>query len=75
MPGSESIITLDVLQIPCQRGTNVTSGGSLETIKTIELVGASLRTIGEIAYAIADGTGEVLNFTTTFAYHFYRGMD
>lgn len=75
MPGSESIITLDVLQIPCQRGTNVTSGGSLETIKTIELVGASLRTIGEIAYAIADGTGEVLNFSSSFAYHFYRGMD
>jgi hypothetical protein len=75
MPGSESIITLDVLQIPCQRGTNVTSGGSLETIKTIELVGASLRTIGEIAYQIADGTGEVLNFSATFSYHFYRGMD
>ena len=72
MPGFESIITLDVLQIPCQRGTNVTSGGSLETIKTIELVGASLRTIGEIAYSIADGTGEVLNFPATFAYHFYK---
>ena len=72
MPGFESIITLDVLQIPCQRGTNVTSGGSLETIKTIELVGASLRDIGEIAYQIADGTGEVLNFSSTFAYHFYK---
>jgi hypothetical protein len=72
MPGFESIITLDVLQIPCQRGTNVSSGGSLEVIKTIELVGASLRDIGEIAYQIADGTGEVLTFPITLAYHFYR---
>jgi hypothetical protein len=44
----------------------------LEVIKTIELVGASLRTIGEIAYQIADGTGEVLNFPVSFAYHFYK---
>jgi hypothetical protein len=72
MPGNESIITLDVLQIPCQRGVNVTSGGSLEVIKTIELVGASLRDIGEIAYAIADGTGEILTFSSTFSFHFYR---
>jgi hypothetical protein len=72
MPGTESIITLDVLQIPCQRGVNVTSGGSLETIKTIELVGASLRDISEIGYQIADGTGEILNFTASFAYHFYK---
>jgi hypothetical protein len=75
MPGYESIITLDVLQIPCQRGTNVTSGGSLETIKTIELVGASLRDIGEIEYQIADGTGEVRNFSATFSYHFYNGLE
>lgn len=72
MPGNESIITLDVLQIPCQRGVNVTSGGSLEVIKTIELVGASLRDIGEISYAIADGTGEILTFSSTFSFHFYR---
>jgi hypothetical protein len=74
MPGNESIITLDVLQIPCQRGVNVTSGGSLEVIKTIELVGASLRTISPMEYSIADGTGEILNLTATFAYHFYRDI-
>ena len=72
MPGIESIITLDVLQIPCKRGTNVSSGGSLETIKTIELIGASLRDISEIAYQIADGTGEIMTFSATFAYHRYR---
>lgn len=72
MPGYESIITLDVLQIPCQRGTQVTTGGSLETVKTIELIGASLRDIGDLSYTIADGTGEIVNFTCTFAYHFYK---
>ena len=72
MPGYESIITLDVLQIPCQRGTNVQSGNELEIVKTIELVGASLRNVGEISYSIADGTGEVLNFPVTLSYHFYK---
>jgi hypothetical protein len=72
MPGYESVITLDVLQIPCQRGSNVTSGGELQVGKTIELIGASLRDIGEISYEIADGTGEVKTFNATFAYHFYK---
>lgn len=74
MPGYESIITLDVLQIPCQRGTTVTTGGAMSVIKTIELVGASLRTIGEISYSIADGTGEILTFPCTFAYHLYKNF-
>lgn len=72
MPGDESVITLDVLQIPCGRGS--ASGGSLETIRTMELVGASLRDVGEIGYQIAEGTGEILTFSATFAYHFYRGL-
>jgi hypothetical protein len=58
MPGYESTITLDVLQIPCQRG-GATSGNGLQIVKRIRLIGASLRDIGEIAYEIADGTGEV----------------
>lgn len=74
MPGSESTITLDVLQIPCSRGPNVTSGNELEVVKSIKLVGASLRDIGEISYQIADGTGEILTFSCTFAYHFYEGI-
>jgi hypothetical protein len=72
MPGYESVITLDVLQIPCDRGPNVTSGNALQVGKTIQLVGASLRDIGEISYEIADGTGEVKTFSATFAYHFYK---
>lgn len=72
MPGVESIITLDVLQIPCQRGVNVTSGSALEIGQTIELVGAALKNIGEIGYQIADGTGEILTFTASFSYHWYK---
>jgi len=75
MPGYESVIDLDVLQIPCQRGSSVTSGSSLEVIKSMKLIGASLRDIGEISYQIADGTGEILTFSATFAYHFYEGID
>ena len=33
---------------------------------------ASIRDINAIDYTIADGTGEILNTTVTFSYHFYR---
>lgn len=72
MPGRESIITLDVLQIPCTATGANAQGEALETIKTIELVGAQLRNIGDISYQIADGTGEILTFSATFSYHFYK---
>lgn len=75
MPGYESTITLDVLNIPCQRGPNVTAGSELQVGKTIKLIGASLRDVGEISYQIADGTGEILTFNTTFAYHFYENFN
>jgi len=60
MPGNESVINL--VQIDKQ----------LNDVRNIELVGASIRDIGEIAYTIAEGTGEVITFNTTFAYHYYR---
>jgi len=60
MPGTESKITLSVLN------------SQLEEIDTIELVGASIRDVGEVSYTIAEGTGEILTFTVTFAYHFYN---
>ena len=60
LPGNESVITLT--QIDKQ----------LNDVRNIQLVGASIRDIGEIAYTIAEGTGEVITFNTTFAYHFYR---
>ena len=60
MPGTESVINLDVID------------KELAPVKSIELVGASIRDIAAVDYAIADGTGEILKFTVTFAYHFYK---
>lgn len=60
MPGEESTITLSVLD------------SQLQETDTIVLVGASIRDIGEVSYTIADGTGEILTFNVTFAFHFYN---
>lgn len=60
MPGSESTITLTVLN------------KDLSEVATIELVGASIRDIGETSYTIAEGSGEIVNFSVTFAYHYYN---
>jgi hypothetical protein len=70
MPGPESYMILDVLKIPCGQGNQ--GGQGLETVKTIKLVGVSLRTIGQVDYQIADGTGEILSIPTTFSYHWYE---
>ena len=70
MPGPESTITLDVLAL-CSR-TDPDGSQGLQTVKTIQLIGASIRDIGEVQYQIADGTGEILTINTTFAYHFYK---
>jgi hypothetical protein len=74
MPGVDSIITLDVLSIPCTTDINATSGNPFEVVKTIELVGVGIRDIGEITYAIAEGTGDIVSFSATFSYHFYRNF-
>ena len=60
MPGEESVINL----VQIDKGLN--------DVKNVELVGASIREIGDIEYSIAEGEGAILNFSTTFAYHFYR---
>jgi hypothetical protein len=60
MPGTESVIILDVLN------------KELQAIQEIQLVGASIRDVGEISHTIADGTGDVLTFPVTFAFHFYK---
>jgi hypothetical protein len=60
MPGSDSIIELNILD------------RQLREIGVIQLIGASIRKIGEIAYEIADGSGEILKFTVDFAYHWYE---
>tara|TARA_R110002012_G_scaffold321750_1_gene551189 strand:- start:2206 stop:2829 length:624 start_codon:yes stop_codon:yes gene_type:complete len=37
----------------------------------VTLHGVQIRDIGEISYLIADGTGDVVNFTASFAYQWY----
>jgi hypothetical protein len=72
MPGPESTFTLDVLSIPCTRESGATSGQPLQIVKTIQLIGVGIRQIGDLTYNIAEGTGEIVSFTSTFSYHFYK---
>ena len=44
---------------------------NLDPINIYKLHGASLRNISNISYAIAAGTGQTVEVTATFAYHFY----
>ena len=62
MPGWGSVINLEVID------------KELKPVKSIKLIGASIRDIAPTDYAIADGTGEILKFAVTFAYHFYEGL-
>jgi hypothetical protein len=43
----------------------------LKPTLSLSLMHAQIRNIGDISYSIADGTGEVVNFQTTFAYSKY----
>jgi hypothetical protein len=70
LSGPENYIILDVLKINC--GVGNASGGGLQVAQTVKLVGASIRNVGELSYSIAEGTGDVVNFTSTFSYHFYE---
>jgi hypothetical protein len=72
MPGPQHYIILDVLSVPC--GQNNEGGQGLDVIEQIKLVGVSIRDIGEVAYQIADGTGEVLSIPCTFSYHWYENF-
>ncbi len=44
----------------------------LEQVAQYQLVGASVRNVGPIQYAISSGTGQIVNFTATLAYHYFR---
>lgn len=70
LSGPSNYIILDVLKINCGEGASTSGGYSVA--QSVKLVGASIRNIGELSYNIADGTGEIVNFTATFSYHFYE---
>lgn len=40
-----------------------------------KLVGVSIRNVGDVAYAIAEGTGAVATFNLTIAYHYWNIVD
>lgn len=43
----------------------------LEVVQQYKLIGVTIRSVGEIEYSMAEGTGAVQTFPVTFAYHFY----
>lgn len=45
---------------------------ALEPVSTFRLVGVGIRNVGEIAYNMADGTGQPVTFDATVAYHFFE---
>lgn len=61
-PGRDRFIVLSQLD----KRLEPVSGG------TYKLVGVSIRNVGEIQYQMASGTGQTVEFATTFAYHFYE---
>lgn len=44
----------------------------LNEVAQYQLVGASVRNVGELTYNISSGTGTIVNFTATMAYHYFR---
>lgn len=44
---------------------------NLDPIYQYDLIGCSIRNVGELSYSIAEGTGEVVSFTTTISYHYF----
>lgn len=48
---------------------------NLDPIYQYDLVGCSIRSVGELTYGFAEGNGAVVSFTTGIAYHFFtRGL-
>lgn len=74
MPGNESYMVLSLLGSPCARTTGTGVSPEWEEVETIKFVGVSIRDIGEVAYNIADGTGEILSIPCTFSYHWYENF-
>jgi hypothetical protein len=44
----------------------------LDVVQEYKLVGVSIRQVGDIEYTMAEGTGAVMSFNATFAYHYYE---
>ena len=44
----------------------------LDAIAQYQLVGASVRNVGDLTYNISSGSGQFVTFTATMAYHYFR---
>lgn len=56
--------TIDLIQLD----TN------FERVNQYQLVGVSIRNVGDLSYLMADGTGNVTTFSVTLAYHYWRNV-
>jgi len=54
--------TIDLIQLD----------NNFEKVNQYQLVGVSIRNIGAISYTMADGTGQIMNFPVTLAYHYWK---
>ena len=45
---------------------------NFEKVNQYQLVGVSIRDVGQLAYTISEGTGGVLSFDVKLAYHYWR---
>lgn len=53
--------TIDLIQLD----------NNFERVNQYQLVGVSIRTVGALSYAMAEGAGAVLSFPVTLAYHYW----
>ena len=71
MPGADNYIILDVLKVPCGQGN---ASGTTTAFQQIKFIGVSIRDIGEVEYAIAEGTGDIKTLNCSFSYHWYENF-
>lgn len=48
---------------------------ALNIMQQYKLIGASIRSIGDLEYKMAEGDGAIMAFNVTFAYHYYELID
>ena len=56
--------TIDLIQLD----------NNFERVNQYQLVGVSIRTVGEIAYAMSSGTGDIKSFDVSLAYHYWKDV-
>ena len=44
----------------------------LDEVAQYQLVGASVRNVGALDYTISSGSGQIVTFTATMAYHYFK---